>query len=79
MAAGVALTKAKITGPGLDSELVGSVLVRGNRLQVRDKTTTLLEDSTVTSVVRTDQRTWTVTTDAGAFTVIRQRGCGCGG
>jgi hypothetical protein len=77
MAAGLALAKAKITAPD-GVERVGSVLVRGNRLQVRVKTELVLEDPSVHTVERLDSRTWRVWTDAGTFSVVRERNCGCG-
>lgn len=78
MAAGVALSKAKIDGPGIDQADV-AILVRNNVLRVNARRGGLiLEDPTVQTSERLDTRTWRITTDAGVFTITKAKGCGCG-
>lgn len=79
MAAGVALSKAKIDGPGIIRDDV-AILVRNNVLRVNARRGgLLLEDASVQTAERVDVRTWRITTDAGVFMVTKAKGCGCGG
>lgn len=79
MAAGLAMSRAKVEGPDGSVHTDVAVLVRNNTLRINARRGGLvLEDATVQTAERLDSRTWRITTAAGVFTVTKAKGCGCG-
>lgn len=79
MAAGFALSRANIEGPAGQLIAKATVLVRGNRLTIkqRNERTPVVDDDTVESAVRFDRNHWAVTTKEGTWDVRRDKDCGC--
>lgn len=90
MPAGLALSRAEVTRfpphgdetappPASSSWPRASVVVRGGRLAVSVGRQTVASGTAV-SVVQESRNTWRVTMDDGSqYTVVRAKGCGCGG
>lgn len=89
MPAGLALSRAQVSqfpphddgppSPASSSWPRASVVVRGGRLTVSVGRETVASGTAV-SVVQESRNTWRVVMDDGSqFTVVRAKGCGCGG
>lgn len=80
MAAGLAISRASVEGPDGSLYAKASVLVRSNQLTVklRGHDDPAVFDAEVMSVVANSRSSWTVTTSRGAYTIVRDKDCGCG-
>lgn len=81
MAAGFALSRANVEGPTGVAMAKVTVLVRGNRLTIkqRNERVPVVDDDTVESAVRFDRNHWAVTTKEGTWDIRRDKDCGCAG
>ncbi len=81
VAASFALSRANVEGPAGALFAKATVLVRGNRLTIKERNNRIpvVDDDTVESAVRFDRNHWTVTTKDGTWDIRRDKDCGCGG
>lgn len=80
MAAGFALAKANVEGPGGALYPKVSVLLRNNvlRLKARGVAEPVVLDGTVVSAERLGRKQWRVTSGEGVYVVTKEK-CSCSG